>query len=205
MVCYNRETWKGWGINKRSINRWVFAYASHSMKEVAGWKVDLGGGQIGSFEPVIKFAIHEVLKYNAAVFFASATPAQIEQMVSLLFARRGNMSLYAFIDAMECFVQREPPCDGIKASFAFDASAIMQACDLYTAKARTEYYEWEKAGQVKEAHDIPKGAPVPESITALREKMEQRWGVVYSGDESIDLMRAAAERFKAEQTQLNFD
>lgn len=174
------------------------------MKEVAGWKVDLGGGQIASFEPIIKLAIHEVLKYNASVFFASATPAQIEQMVSILFARRGNMSLYAFIDAMECFVQREPPCHEIKASFGFDASAIMQACDLYMSKAKAEYYEWKRSVDTKEFHDIPKGAPVPAAITELRERMESRFGVVYNKDESIEAMRAAAERFKAEQAQIDF-
>lgn len=198
-MCYNRESWKGWGINKRPINRWVFAYTSHSMKEVARWKVDLGGGQVASFEPVVKLAIHEVLKYNAAVFFASATPAQIEQMVTLIFTRRGNMSMYAFIDAMECFVQREPPCDAIKASFAFDASAIMQACDLYSAKARAEFFEWEKSGQVKEAHDLRPGDPVPEYVTELRQKLESKFGVVYDEGTTIEAMRAAADRYRQEQ------
>ena len=204
-VCYNRETWKGWGIEKRPINRWVFAFTANSIKEVSAWKVDTGGGQTVSFEPVVKLAIHEILKYNAAVFFASATPSQIEQLVAIIFARKGGMSLYAFMDAMECFVQREAPCDTIKASFAFDAGAILNACDLYQAKARAEYYEWKKSMDTKEFHDIPKGAPVPDFIVEARQRLEQKFGVVYDENDSRDAMRAAAERFKAEQSELKFD
>lgn len=205
MVCYNRESWKGWGIDKRPITRWVYAFAAASIKEVAGWKVDTGGGQTVSFEPVVKLAIHEVLKYNAAVFFASATPAQIEQLVSIVFARKGNMSLYAFMDALECMVSREPPCDTLKASFAFDAGAILNACDLYYAKARSEYYEWKKGVDVGEFHDIKPGDPVPAAITELRKKLEERHGVVYDEATNRDAMRAAAERFKAEQGAMKFD
>lgn len=204
-VCFNRETWKGWGIEKRPINRWVYAFTANSIREVSAWKVDTGGGQTVNFEPVVKLAIHEILKYNAAVFFASATPSQIEQMVSIIFARKGGMSLYAFMDAMECFVQREDPCHKINASFAFDAGAILNACDLYQARARTEYYEWKKGVDTKEFYDIPKGAPVPAAITDLREKLEAKFGVVYDDDTNKDAMRAAAERFKAEQGALNFD
>lgn len=205
MVCYNRESWKGWGIDGKPISRWVYAFTSNGIKEVSRWKVDIGGGQTANFEPVVKLAIHEILKYNAAVFFASATPSQIEQLVSIIFARKGNLSLYAFMDALECMVQREPPCDTLKASFAFDAGAILNACDLYYSKARAEYYEWAKSADVKEFHDIPAGAPVPAAITELREKMESRFGVVYDDkNANIEAMRAAAQRHRAEQAKIDF-
>jgi hypothetical protein len=202
-VCFNRETWKGWGIEKRPISRWVYAFTSNSIAEVSKWKVDIGGGQTANFEPVVKLAIHEILKFNAAVFFASASPAQVEALVQVVFARKGNMSLYAFTDAMECLVQREAPCD--IDTFGFDAKAIMKACDLYWSKARTEYYEWKKGVDVKEFHDIKPGSPVPVYITELREKMEEKHGVVYTEETNRDAMRAAAEKYKAEQGALNFD
>lgn len=202
-ICYNRDSWKGWGINKKPISRWVYAFSANSISEVSRWKVDTGGGKTSSFEPAVKLAIHQILKYNAAVFFANASPSQVEALVQVVFARKGQMSLYAFTDAMECLVNREAPCD--IDTYGFDAKAILQACDRYQAKARAEYYEWAKSADLKEFHDIPKGAPVPAAITDLREKLEAKFGVVYDDDTSRDAMRAAAERFKAEQSEMNFD
>lgn len=203
MVCFNRESWKGWGINKRPISRWVYAFTSNSIAEVARWKVDTGGGHTVSFEPVVKLAIHQILKYNAAVFFANASPAQVEAIIQVVYARKGHMSLYAFTDAMECLVQREAPCD--IDTFGFDAKAILQACDRYWSKARSEYYEWEKSEKEQERHDFKPGDPVPAYIKTLREQMEAKHGVQYSEDENRDAMRAAMDRFKAEQGALKFD
>ena len=202
-VCYNRDSFKGWGIAKRPINRWVYAFTANNIKEVAGWKVDLGGGQVSSFEPVVKLAIYEILKYNAAVFFASASPSQVEAMAQLIFARKSNMSLYAFADALECLVQHEAPCDF--ETYGFDAKAILRACDAYYAKARSEYYEWKKGGDVQDEVMIGYGVPMPENLIEARQRLEQKFGVVYDENESRDAMRAAAERFKAEQSEMKFD
>lgn len=196
-MCYNRETWKGWVINKRQINRWVFAYTANSMKEVGKWKVDLGGNNVQPFEPLVLAAIHQVIVYNASLFFANASPAQLKELTRTVYARKGHLSLYAFTDAMECLMQKEDPC--AIDSYGFDAKAIMQACDLYHKKAKAEYYEWEKTGQVKDAHDLKPGDPVPAYVTELREKLESRFGVVYDEEGSIEAMRAAAARYKAEQ------
>lgn len=196
-VCYNRKSCEGWGINKKPISKWVYAYSANSMKEVGRWKVDLGGGNVQPFEPVIMAAIHQVVVYNASLFFANASPAQLKELTRIVYARKGHLSLYAFTDAMECLLQKEDPC--AIDSYGFDAKAIMQACDLYHRKAKAEYYEWEKAGQVKQAHDLKPGDPVPAYVTELREKLESKFGVVYDEETSIEAMRAAAARYKAEQ------
>lgn len=202
-ICFNRDSWKGWGINKRPINRWVYAFTSNNIAEVSRWKVDVGGGEIADFAPAVKFALHEILRYNAAVFFSSATAPQVEAMVGIVIARKGHMSLYAVMDAIECLVQREPPCD--IDTFGFDAKAILQACDKYWNKAKAEYYEWEKSEKEQERHDFKPGDPVPVYIKTLREQMEAKHGVQYTEDENRERMRAAMERFKAEQGEMKFD
>lgn len=196
-VCYNRDSWKDWKIGTRKINRWVFAYTAESIGAVSRWKVDRGGAEVSSFEPAVNYALAVVVNFNASTFFHNVSQAQVDNIVGILLARKPHMSLYAITDALECLVQREEPC--IIDTFGFDAKAIMQACDAYWRKAKAEYYEWEKAGQVKQAHDLKPGDPVPAYVTELREKMEQRFGVVYDEDENIERMRAAAARFKAEQ------
>lgn len=197
LVCFNRDTWKLWKIGDRKISRWVFAYAAESIATVRGWKVETGGGQVQSFEPAVKYALNFIIGYNASIFFNNVSEAQVASLADVIMARKSHMSLYAVTDALESLVQREEPC--IIDTFGFDAKAIMQACDAYWKKAKAEYYEWEKAGHVKQAHDLKPGDPVPAYVTELRQKMEERFGVVYGEEETIERMRAAAERYRQEQ------
>jgi hypothetical protein len=196
-VLFSRDTWKLWKVGDRKINKWVYAYTAENIETVRGWKVERGGGDVQSFAYAVKYALSVVVGYNASIFFNNVSQAQVDAIVDVLMARKSYMSLYAITDALECLVNREEPC--IIDTYGFDAKAIMQACDAYWRKAKAEYYEWEKAGQVKQAHDLKPGDPVPAYVTELREKMEQRFGVVYDEDENIERMRAAAARFKAEQ------
>lgn len=196
-VCYNRDTWKDWKIGDRKINRWVFAYTAENIGTVSRWKVDRGGTEVSSFEPAVQYALSVVVNFNASTFFHNVSQAQVDNIVGILLVRKSHMSLYAITDALECLMQREEPC--IIDTFGFDAKAIMQACDAYWKKAKAEYYEWEKERQVKQAHDLKPGDPVPAYVTELREKLESKFGVVYDEEGSIEAMRAAAARYKAEQ------
>jgi hypothetical protein len=174
----------------------VFAYTAENIETVRGWKVERGGGETASFAPAVKYALSVVVGYNASIFFNNVSQAQVDAIVDVLMSRKSYMSLYAITDAIESLVGREEPC--IIDTYGFDAKAIMQACDAYWKKAKAEYYEWEKAGQVKQAHDLKAGDPVPEYVTELRQKMESKFGVVYGEEETIEKMRAAAARWKVE-------
>jgi hypothetical protein len=169
------------------------------MREVSGWKVDKGGGEVASFSGAVKFALETVVAYNARVFFSNVTQTQIDDLVNIIFTRKGHMSLYAVTDALESLIQKEPPCD--LETYGFDAKAIMQALDRYWAKAKADYYEWKQLQEVKEHHDFKPGDPVPEYITVLREKMENRFGVVYDEESSREAMRVAAEKYRREHEQ----
>lgn len=200
LVCFNRDTWKGWQIEGRPVpNRRVFAFTANSIAEVSKWKVDKGGGEVKDFAPAVRYAITMAVQFNAQTFFSKVSQDQVDAITTLIISRKSHMSLYAVTDAIESLMQGEEPCN--LDTYGFDAKAILQALDRYWNRAKAEYYAWVEAGTVKERHDFKPGEKVPEYITEVRKAMEQKFGVVYDEEESKDLMRAAVERYKAEQGQ----
>ncbi|MDV7391192.1 hypothetical protein RZS08_07560, partial [Arthrospira platensis SPKY1] len=140
-----------------------------------------------------------VIQFNAQTFFSKVSQEQVDAITNLIISRKGRMSLYAVTDAIESLVQGEEPCN--LETYGFDAKAILQALDRYWNRAKAEYYAWQDAGTVKERHDIKPGEAIPDYIIQAREKLEEKFGVQYTEEESRDAMRAAMERWKSEQGQ----
>jgi hypothetical protein len=200
-VAYNRDEYRKWKhpYGAHGNMRFIFAFTGHPMREVMRWKVDLGGGKISTFEGAVKFALYKTLEYNAQTYFSSYSPDQIGNLVTAIIAKHGHMTLYAVVDALESLINREEPCN--LESYGFDAKAITQALGSYWRKAKEEYYAAEKLTNTSVHHDFKPGDPVPEYITVLREKMENKFGVVYDEESSREAMRVAAEKYRREHEQ----